>query len=407
MGKKSRRKVVRKPDSSASPHAIDTDQAIDLVMQLMAIPGSSGQEEEAAQFVVDQLRAAGAPKSAIRFDSAHRRTPFKAEIGNLYLKLPGTRRQPRRMLTAHLDTVPICVGSRPVRKGNRVRSADPDTGLGADNCAGCAVLLNTALEILKHELPHPPLTFCWFIQEEIGLQGSRAANLSVWGKPKLAFNWDGGSPTKLTVGATGGYRTSIEVTGLASHAGGAPEHGVSAIAIAAIAIADLHQRGWHGDIHHKGKHGTSNVGVIQGGAATNVVTDRLTARAEARSHDPKFRKVILREIEEAFRKAAASVRNVDGKRGKVRFDTHLDYESFLLANDEPCVQVAESIIRDLGHEPQRAVANGGVDANWMTAHGVPTVTLGCGQRFQHTVAEALHVDEFVTACQIGCRLGCG
>ena len=31
----------------------------------------------------------------------------------------------------------------------------------------------------------------------------------------------------------------IDVTGLASHAGGAPEQGISAIAIAALAIADL------------------------------------------------------------------------------------------------------------------------------------------------------------------------
>ena len=413
--KKSRQTKIRGPatrrklkaGSAASPGSCDSKRAIDLVMQLMAIPGASGREEAVAQFITNQLEAAGAPKSAICFDNAHQRTPFDAQIGNLLLRLPGTTRQGRRMLTAHLDTVPICVGSRPVRKGKWVRSADAHTGLGADNRAGCAVLLNTAIEIFRRKLPHPPLIFCWFIQEEIGLQGSRAATRSLWGKPRLAFNWDGGSPTKLTIGATGGYRTSIEVEGIASHAGGAPEHGVSAITIASLAIADLHQRGWHGDIHQNGKHGTSNVGVIQGGAATNVVTDRLSIRAEARSHDPKFRKLILREIERAFKDAVQQVRNVGGKRGKVRFDTNLDYESFLLKQDEPCVLLAESTIRALGQEPVRAVANGGVDANWMTAHGVPTVTLGCGQRFQHTVSETLNLDEFTMACEIGLRLATG
>ena len=95
-------------------------------------------------------------------------------------------------------------------------------------------------------MPHPPLTFCWFIQEEIGPARSRCLTKSLLGKPAMAFNWDGGSAAKLTVGATGGYRMEIEIRGLASHAGNAPEQGVSAIAIAALAIADLHRGGWHG-----------------------------------------------------------------------------------------------------------------------------------------------------------------
>ena len=45
------------------------------------------------------------------------------------------------------------------------------------------------------------------------------------GKPKLAFNFDGGSPAKLTIGATGGYRMTIDIQGLASHAGNRPERG--------------------------------------------------------------------------------------------------------------------------------------------------------------------------------------
>ena len=394
----------RRSSSPKRPKRNPSRQAIDMVMKLMAIPGPSGQEGQVARFITDQLRAAGAPATAIRTDSAHRKTLISGQTGNLLLRLPGTVRRGRRMLTAHLDTVPICVGSRPLRKGKIVQSRDAKTGLGADNRAGCAVLLNAACEILARGLPHPPLTFCWFVQEEVGLQGARMATRSLWGQPHLAFNWDGGGATKLTVGATGGYRVAIEIEGIASHAGGAPEHGVSAIAIAGIAIADLQKRGWHGDIHKSGQHGTSNVGCIHGGAATNVVTDLVTLSAEARSHDPAFRRRILTEIEQAFQQAAKSVRNASGTCGKVRFESRLDYESFLLSDDEPCVLVAEAAVRSLGHEAVRAVANGGVDANWMTSHGVPTVTLGCGQRNQHTVTETLHLDEFELACQVAMKL---
>ena len=379
-------------------------RAFDLVMQLMAIPGKSCQEGKVAEYIIDRLRRAGAPASAIQFDSAHQRTPQRGECGNLVFKLPGTMRSPRRMMSAHMDTVPICVGSKPVRNGNLVRSADPATGLGADDRAGVAVVLNSALELLERRLPHPPLTFCWFVQEEIGLQGARLLKRSLLGKPKLTFNWDGGAPDKLTIGATGGYRILIEIEGIASHAGGAPEWGVSAIAVASLAIADLQRGGWHGDIEKKSKRGTSNVGFIHGGEATNVVTDRVVIKAEARSHDPVFRRRIVSEIEKAFQRAAKEVKNVAGAHGRVSCEGRLDYESFKLSADEPCVAAAQAAVQAIGRQPQLAIANGGVDANWLTAHGIPAVTIGCGQLNQHMVSEQLDVDGFRDACRIGLRL---
>lgn len=399
-----RKSSIPTATSIDEPHEPNLSRAFELVMQLMAIPGKTGQEQEVADCITKHLRDAGAPDSAIKTDNAHRRTPVPGQLGNLALRLPGTTRAPRRLLSAHLDTVPICVGSQPVRKGNLVRSSNPKSGLGADNRAGCAVLLTAAIEILTRDLPHPPLTFCWFVQEETGLNGSRHLTKNLLANPKLAFNFDGGAPTKLTIGATGGYRMLIEIEGIASHAGGAPEAGVSAIAIASLAIADLQRNGWHGDINKDGKHGTSNVGYIFGGEATNVVTDHVALKAEARSHDPKFRKRIIREMEQAFQRAAKEVRNIDGVCGKVNIMGHLDYESFRLKTTEPCVEVAGQAIRSIGQEPQHAIANGGVDANWLTAHGIPAVTLGCGQKNQHMVSELLNVDEFESACRIGLRL---
>lgn len=376
-------------------------------MELMAIPGKSGQERGVADFICQKLAAAGVASDCIHFDDAHRRAIIASEVGNLIVKLPGTMRGPRRLLTAHMDTVPICVGSKPVRKGDMVASADPATGLGADNRAGSAVILNALLEIRERQLPHPPLTLCWFIQEEVGLQGSRNMKKSLLGQSKLAFNWDGGPPMKLTVGATGGYRVQIDVRGLASHAGVAPEQGVSAIAIASLAVADLHRGGWHGDVSKGKKHGTSNIGFISGGEATNVVTDRVTLKAEARSHDPKFREQIIRQIERSFNRAAKEVRSALGKYGSVQFAGRLDYESFRLADDEPCVVAAENAIRAVGQEPYRAVTNGGLDANWITSHGIPAVTLGCGQVNPHMTNERLDIAGFETACRVAVRLATG
>jgi tripeptide aminopeptidase len=106
------------------------------VLDLMAIPGVSGDEKQIAERIVHWLREAGCPADAISFDSANTRTPLKGNVGNLIVRLPGTVPGPRRLLMAHMDTVPVCLGARPVVAGRFVKSGDPATGLGADDRAG-------------------------------------------------------------------------------------------------------------------------------------------------------------------------------------------------------------------------------------------------------------------------------
>jgi len=391
--------AAKKPDLAAARR---------VVLDLLAIPGGSGNEKDVAETIVKRLREAGCPADAISFDTAHTKTPIKGNVGNLIVKLPGTVRGaapvPRRLFMAHMDTVPVCIGTKPVVAGRFVKSGNPATGLGADDRAGCAVVLSTALEILTRKLPHPPLTFFFAIQEEVGLYGARFAKAADLGKPKLAFNFDGGAVEKITVGATGGYRMDIAIEGIPSHAGVAPEKGVSAIAIAALAIASLVEDGWHGLVMKDGKRGTSNLGVIQAGCATNVVAESATLRAEARSHDPAFRGKIVKAIEKAFTDAVKKVRTADGKTGRVTFDGHLDYEAFRLADDEPCVVAAQEAVRGIGLVPRLDISNGGLDANWMAANGTPTVTLGCGQMEIHTTKEQLDLDAFEAACTAALRL---
>ena len=393
----------RRPPRPVAPEP-NLARAQQLVLELMAIAGKSGEEAGVAEYIRGKLLAAGAAPDALVTDNAHQRALIQGNTGNLILKLPGTIKAPRRMFSAHMDTVPICVGSQPTVEGDFVRSANPASGLGGDDRAGTATILTAALEILEHKLPHPPLTFCWFIQEEVGLYGARCVQKSLLGKPAMCFNWDGGACEKLTIGATGGYRMTIDVEGLAAHAGVCPERGVSAIAIASLAIADLARGGWHGLIE-KGKHrGTSNVGYIHGGEATNVVTDRVSLKAEARSHNPKFRGQIIQAIEKAFTSAAKELKSAEGKRGSVRINGRLDYEAFLIDSKSECVQLAEGAVSAAGRQPQRAVSNGGLDANWLNAHGIPTVTLGCGQMNVHMTSEMLELPAYRDACRIALRL---
>lgn len=391
-------------DSSSVEIRIDEKAAVKRVMTMMAVPGRSGEEKAIADFISNELKSAGVSDSSIQHDSAHRKSHLGGQTGNLIVKLPGTVKAPRRLLMGHIDTVPLCVGSRPVREGQLIRPKDSSTALGGDNRAGACVVLTTALEILKQKLPHPPLTLLWPVQEEVGLVGARHVSVSKLGKPKLSFNWDGGPPGMLVVGATGDFNIEIEVNGIASHAGAHPEDGVNAAAIASLAIADLTRDGWHGLVDKGRNTGTSNIGVISGGDATNVVMPKLRIRAEARSHDPKFRQKIVDQIRKAFEKAARELKNAAGQRGSVHFDATLKYESFRLDLDEPTVATAKAAMESLGMVPEYRISNGGLDANWMTANGIPTVTMGCGQQGIHTVDEKLNVDEFLQACRLAMKL---
>ena len=393
--------AARRPAAACEP---DAGRAEQLLLKLLAIPGVSGQEAGVARYIAGALRKAGAAAEWIRHDAAHRSGPHGGEVGNLILRLPGTSRGPRRMLVAHMDTVPLCRGVRPVVRGGFIVPAEKTTALGADDRSGVAVVLVAALEILRRRLPHPPLTLLWTVQEEIGLCGARFCRLAMLGKPQRAFNFDGSSPEEITIGATGGYRMGIRVRGVAAHAGVAPENGVSAVAIASLAVARLHRDGWHGRIEKDGRLGTSNVGVFRGGDATNVVAPEVEIRVEARSHDPAFRAEIVAAIETAFRDAAASVCNVEGVCGAVDVKGRLDYESFRLDESQPAVEAAKKAIRAVGGEPTLRISNGGLDANWLTARGIPTVTLGSGMSSVHTVEERLDRNAFRQACRMALRL---
>jgi tripeptide aminopeptidase len=386
---------------------IDDAFATKLLTGLVAIPGKSGDEQATATRIVKELTAAGVPQSAITYDEAHKKSPYGGQCGNLIVKLPGTLRGPRRLLMAHIDTVPLCVGCEPEVRGDYLVSKRSDTALGGDDRAGASVVLHTAIMLQKHKLPHPPLTLFWPVQEEVGLVGARNVAVSKLGGPKQCFNWDGGDASLVTIGATGADDLQIKIKGLAAHAGVHPEDGVSAAVIAGKAIASLAENGWHGLVIKGRKSGTSNIGIVQGGDATNVVLDHLFLRGEARSHDPEFRARIVKEFERAFVMAAKSTSNISKVRGEVEFTATMKYESFRLPEDSPVIAAASSAIRTVGLNPVTKISNGGLDANWMTAHGMPTVTLGCGQEAIHTVKERLHLPSYLKACRIGLLLATG
>ena len=98
---------------------------------------------------------------------------------------------------------------------------------------------------------------------------------------------------------------------------------------------------------------------------------------------------------------------MEGACGKVEIRGRLDYEAFKLPEDHPCVLAAEAAVRAVGGEPKRAISNGGLDANWLTARGIPTVSLGAGVSGAHTTQERLNLAQLRLACRVALRLATG
>ena len=393
-------------------HAVDTDAATKLLMRLLAVEGVTGREAAIGKELVAALKEVGVPARCIRFDDAHTRIPLPTETGNLIVHIPGqgTRAAAAPVLfMTHMDTVPLCAGAKPKQQGKKIVNA-AETALGGDNRTGCAVLVTLAAELLEHKPDHPPLTLLFTVREESGLWGARHVKREDLGEVTVGFNFDGRSASDIAIGAVGAHRWEVEVFGKASHAGGAPERGISATMIVAEALAAVRADGWFGKIEKDGHRGTSNVGSVGGrnggsaGDATNVVTDYALVRGESRSHDAAFVKTITEAYKAAFTQAAARVTNNEDKAGRVKFNTRLDYYPFKMKETAPVVRRAAAAVTAQGSTPNVRVANGGLDANWMVRHGIPTVTFGAGQNGAHTVDEWIDLTEFGAACRLAVRL---
>jgi len=392
--------------------SVDHDQAVGRLMRFLSVQGITGQEAAIGREIKAALREAGVPARAIRFDEANKAIPLPTETGNMIVTLPGKGRlkdAPPLLFMTHMDTVPLCAGAQPkLQKGKIVNAAK--TALGGDNRTGCGVLVTLAAELVGQKRDHPPLTLLFTVREESGLWGARNIDKADLAGIRMGFNFDGRTANSVIIGAVGADRWEAEIFGRAAHAGGAPEKGVSATLILAEALAAVHEGGWFGKVVKNGKVGTSNVGPVGGatggpaGDATNVVTDYVRVKGESRSHDAKFFKEITAAYKSALTEAAKSVTNAAGKAGRVKFTAHTDYHPFLMKPTLPVVKRATAAVTDIGLEADVRVANGGLDANWLVRHGIPTVTFGAGQNEVHTVDEWIDVTEYQRACKLALAL---
>ncbi len=394
--------------TNASQH-LDVDAAEAYLLRYLSIEGVTGQEAAIAKAIRDDLVEIGVPPDAIRFDGVAARIPLPTQTGNLIVDLPGTRPGPRLLFSTHLDTVPLCAGAKPRREGDRI-VGDGTTALGGDDRTGCALLVALVRTLVKNNLEHPPMTLLFTVREESGLHGARELDPADLNGAAMCFNVDGKLASELIIGAVGQENWEVAITGKASHAGVAPDKGISATLVGALGLAETKAAGWFGKIVKPDGHGTSNVGIFGGrdgaaaGDATNVVTDYAWLKGEARSPKEEFTSAITKGIRTAFESARAQVTDTGGETAGMEFTSVKAYPPFNLGEDTDAVRHAVKAVESLGMKPVFVFSNGGLDANWLDKHGVPTVTIGAGQYEIHTVKEYVHLPEFAQGCRLAVEL---
>jgi tripeptide aminopeptidase len=177
--------------------------------------------------------------------------------------------------------------------------------------------------------------------------------------------------------------------------------------IAAVALADLRKNGWFGLINKRGVRGTSNVGSVHGGKATNVVMEHLHLDGECRSFSTSLRRRIADAYHKAFERAAEKLVSAGGKRGEVRFECTKKYDSFTLSRNNRSVSEMLRVLHGLGLKPTLEYSNGGLDANWLASRKIYAATLGAGSVDAHTADDRVRIDQYLTGCRAALGVATG
>ncbi|WP_040228657.1 M20/M25/M40 family metallo-hydrolase [Bhargavaea cecembensis] len=349
---------------------------VDEFMELVQIDSETKHEQEIVGVLKEKMEALG---FEVEEDDSAARSGHGA--GNLIATLKGSVEGADRIyFTCHMDTVTPGKGIQPQLKEDGFIYSDGTTILGADDKAGLAALFEMMRRVNEENIPHGDIQFIITAGEESGLAGARELSPdAIRADYGYAVDSDGKVGGIVTAAP---YQAKLEtvIKGRTAHAGVAPEKGVSAITIAAKAIANM-------SLGRIDSETTANIGRFEGGQATNIVCDEVKILSEARSID----KAKLDEQTEHMVRTFERQAQLMG--GSAETDVKLMYPGFSIGEEAPVVRTATDAIRKVGREPKLMTSGGGSDGNIFNGFGVPTVTLSVGYEEIHTTNERMPVEE--------------
>lgn len=353
---------------------INQDRLIQHFIDLVKINSESRNEKAIAENLAEQLGQLGFQVNKL---------PVPADISNgfnIYAKLPGELAG-SVLLSCHMDTVAPGNDIEPVINDG-VISSKGDTILGGDDKSGIAAIIEAVRCIQAQNVPHKTIELAFTVYEEGGLHGSKNFDMSyVKSEQAIVLDSGGDIGTIITV-APGQQNLKVSITGKPAHAGLAPEEGINALTVAADAISQM-------KLSRIDSETTANIGVVNGGQATNIVMPELYLEAEARSlNDDK----LANQVEHMVSTFNASAE----KHGaKISIESSRAYNAYRIDDNDPFVESVKAAFASNGVEPQTQSTGGGSDANIFNEKGIKTINLSTGMAKVHTTEEYIKIADMV------------
>jgi tripeptide aminopeptidase len=359
---------------------INESRLLETFLTLVNFNTPSRHEKPVSEWAAQYLETLG---FSVEFDDAHERLPGeKGTVGNLIAFKKGTvEGAPGIFFSSHFDTVEPTPGLEVKIDGDRISSAS-DTILGADDKCGMAPILEAMAQLHESGEAHGDIQLLLMICEEIGLVGARLLDPKRI-KAKYGFVLDAGPPVgTMTYAAPAQNSFRVTITGKQSHAGAAPELGISAIVAASNAISKM-------QLGRIDAETTANIGTIHGGLARNIVPGEVVIIAEARSRVQEKLVAQTAHMKEVFEREAAAL------GASAHVEVIGEYPAYRLDKESPVLQLGARAAEAAGLTPGYAESGGGSDGNHFNAYGVPTTVLATGMQDVHTHDEFCTLSEMV------------
>ena len=365
---------------------INETRLIDLFLNLCKINAPALKERDCVEWLKQYLT-----EHSLEYFEDDAGNQIGGNANNIIVKLPGNLpNAPRVYLSAHFDTVEPTEGII-IQEIDGVFRATSDTILGADDKAGMAPAIESVLSLRESGEPHGDIYLLLTVAEEIGLQGAAALKIQ---DLNLDFGYvlDTGPPVGSFVTRTANHdKIDITVRGIPAHAGKDPENGINAIQVVADAVSGMRL----GRIDDET---TANIGVIEGGSATNGVCSFVHLKAEARSTNLDTLEAQVAHMKKQFQDAGKKW----GAGIEIKHVRH--YLSYDIDPTSKVVQVAQDASRNLGLEPTLRTTLGGSDANVFNVNGVPSIVIATGMQKIHTHDEHVSRADLIKTAELSLEI---
>jgi tripeptide aminopeptidase len=371
--------------------AINRERLAATFTELCEISSPSRKEGAIAACLKEKFANLGAD-SIFEDDSAAK---TGSESGNLIVRFNGNLpEQEGLFLSCHMDTVEPAEGVEVVRTGD-IFTSKGQTVLGGDDKSGIAAILELLAVLQETSNRHPMIEVIVTTCEEIGLLGAKHLRYQQL-QTTYGYALDSSGIDHVIVGAPAANKIEITIKGLAAHAGLCPEAGINALALTVEALYGLRLGRLDGE-------SSRNIGLIQGGVATNIVPEQVVLKGEVRSHSTEKLQRYTREIIDAFEKTVAAwpiTPAAGDKRPSMTFEIVDDYPALTIGEDTPVIKRIREAAKRSGKTLQYIVAGGGSDANVFCGYGLSTAIVATGMSKVHTVDEQLDLNDLVNLTEL-------